>query len=68
MHLAVSERACELQQAVSQSAFAVIDVGNNAKIANVIHSLHFSPLILGRKGSQNEAFLNGTLALNRKVL
>ena len=39
LHIAVADGVRELQHPVGERAFAVIDVGNNAKIANVF-ALH----------------------------
>jgi hypothetical protein len=38
LHLAVGERARKLQKPVGQRAFAVVNVGYNAKIPDVLHS------------------------------
>ena len=38
LHLTVSNRFGKLQQAVGQRTFAVVNMSNNAEIANVFHS------------------------------
>jgi len=41
MHLAVGKGAGKLQKPVGKRAFAVVDVRDDAKIADVLHSRHF---------------------------
>jgi hypothetical protein len=45
MHLTVRKGASKLQKSVSQGTFAVVDVSNDAKIADVLHSSHSVLLI-----------------------
>jgi hypothetical protein len=40
MHLAVGKGAGKLQKPVGKRAFAVVDVRDDAKIADVLHSRH----------------------------
>jgi hypothetical protein len=40
LHLAVGQAAAALDQAVGQRALAVVDVGNDGEVADVLHQDH----------------------------
>jgi hypothetical protein len=42
----------------------MVDMGNNAKITNVVHSRHFFPEILGGKGKKEKRPLWGRFSLS----
>jgi len=45
MHLAVGKGASKFQESVGQGAFPVVDMRDDAKIADVLHSSHSVLLI-----------------------